>query len=721
MKNFFRLIKSFYLQVLFVFLAFAVMVLVSYFYVRAMVQEQMLSYSERTISSVEYEIKSILTQYEIALSNFAFSTEYIIQDSYTDDELRTHFYKWTDWLTSNQESFQEFGGVYGFINEEFIDGSDWVPPPDYVPQLRLWFSGAVYANGNISYTVPYVDADTGEVVISISVVVFDENSRRAGVIAIDLNIASIVDYVNNLNVENDGYGVMLNEDMVFVMHPNSEYSGFNILEADDNKYAEIGFLLENDEPVSAFVFTDIDGERSIAYFRTLFNNWHVGIITPLASYNRNVNQLAVVLSVLGFVLMSILSYFLVMFSLQKKRSEEASRVKSSFLATMSHEIRTPLNAVIGIAQIELEKDKTSDEHTEAFEKIFNSGNGLLAIINDILDMSKIETGKMEIIPEQYDIPSLINDAVMLNIGRIGSKRIDFILNVDENLPLKLIGDELRIKQVLSNILSNAFKYTESGYVKLTVYHSIEMGDFALHFIVEDTGQGMKPEDRDRVFSEYSRFNAKANRTTEGTGIGLTITKKLIEMMDGMISVESEYGKGTTFTVMIKQTEIECEPIGPELAQQLSDFTFHSDGYTTHTTHELMPYGKVLIVDDVDINLYVAEGMMSQYNLNIETALSGFEALDLVGDGKVYDIIFMDHMMPQMDGIETTRKLRDSGYDGSIVALTANAIVGNSDMFLDNGFDGFISKPIDITQLDVILNEFIRDRHPLERQKAGVAV
>jgi len=400
-----------------------------------------------------------------------------------------------------------------------------------------------------------------------------------------------------------------------------------------------------------------------------------------------------------------------MLSLGKTRSDEASKSKSNFLATMSHEIRTPLNAVIGIAQIELEKDDTPDEHTEAFEKIFNSGNGLLGIINDILDMSKIETGKMEIHPEEYDVPSLINDSVMLNIGRIGDKPIEFILNVDEKLPLKLIGDELRIKQVLSNLLSNAFKYTDSGFVKFSIYHSIEVDNFSLHFIVEDSGQGMKPEDKERIFSEYSRFNAMANRTTEGTGIGMSITKKLIEMMDGMILIDSEYGKGSVFTVMVKQEPVDCGVIGAELAQQLKNFTFHGEGFATHTTHEQMTYGNVLVVDDVDINLYVAEGMLSQYGLNIDKALSGFEALEKVNSGNNYDVIFMDHMMPQMDGIETTQKLRESGYKGCIVALTANALVGNSDMFLENGFDGFISKPIDIVQLDGILNEFVRDKHP----------
>jgi len=711
MRNFYHFIKSFYLQVIFVFLAFAIMVSVSYFYIRGVVQEQMLRYSEKTISSAEYEVKSIFSQYEIALSNFAFLTEYMISSDYTRDEILAQFYKWSDWLTSNQENFQEFSGVYGFIQNEFIDGTGWEPPSDYEPQLRLWYTGAVLANGRINYTVPYIDADSGEVVISISMAIFGANSRRAGVLAIDFNITSIVDYVSTLSMADYGYGVMLDEKLDFVMHPNDAYAEVNIMDAgDDQNYVEIGRLLEAGEPVSGVLFTDGDGVRSIAYFRTLFNDWHIGIISPLASYNRNVTQLATVLSVLGIILMSILSYFLIMFSMAKTRSDEASRSKSHFLATMSHEIRTPLNAVIGIAQIELQKDDIPEEYSSAFEKIFNSGNSLLGIINDILDMSKIESGKMEIFPDEYDMPSLINDAVHLNIGRIGTKPIEFILSVDGTLPLKLIGDELRLKQILNNLLSNGFKYTDSGFVKLTVTHADEADEVALHFIIEDTGQGMKPEDLEMLFSEYSRFNASINRATEGTGLGLSITKKLIEMMNGTISAESEYGKGTVFTVIIKQTAVDCDIIGEELASQLRDFTFHGDKYTVQTTHEQMPYGKVLIVDDVDINLYVAEAMMASYGLTIETVLSGFDAVNLVNAGNTYDVIFMDHMMPQMDGIETTQKLRQSGYRGCIVALTANALVGNSEMFMDNGFDGFISKPIDVVQLDDILNKFIRDKH-----------
>jgi signal transduction histidine kinase/CheY-like chemotaxis protein len=398
--------------------------------------------------------------------------------------------------------------------------------------------------------------------------------------------------------------------------------------------------------------------------------------------------------------------------------QAASKAKSNFLATMSHEIRTPMNAIIGIAQIELQHEDLTDECTTAFGKIYDSGNSLLGIINDILDMSKIETGKLELNPVDYDTPSLINDTVQLNIVRIGSKPIEFMLDIDENLPLKLFGDDLRRKQVLNNLLSNAIKYTASGSVKLSVNHFMSNGDLMLRFTVCDTGQGLKPEDLKRLFSEYTRFNASANRTTEGTGIGLNITQNLVNMMGGAIKVESVYGKGSTFEVTLKQKAVDCSAIGGELVEQLRSFKFSGKKQYANLqiTRELMPYGKVLVVDDVDSNLYVAKGLMTPYKLSIETALSGFETIDKIKAGNSYDVIFMDHMMPEMDGIETTQKLRELGYKDTIVALTANAIVGNEDMFLESGFNDFVSKPIDIRHLNVVLNKFVRDKYPEEAKK-----
>jgi len=395
-------------------------------------------------------------------------------------------------------------------------------------------------------------------------------------------------------------------------------------------------------------------------------------------------------------------------------AKKSDRYKSAFLANMSHEIRTPMNAILGIAEIRLRDENLAPDVEEAFRKIYESGDLLLNIINDILDLSKIEAGKLELHPVKYDIPSLAYDTVQLNRLRYESRPIEFTLNVDENIPLELFGDELRIKQVLNNILSNAFKYTEKGAVELAVTfipNTPDSGD--LVFTVTDTGQGISEEQIEKLFDEYSRFNNNANRTTVGAGLGMSITKRLLDLMDGTISVKSEVGKGSTFVVCIPQKRVGPEVCGAELVEKLRKFRFQSLSIVKKTQflREYMPYGSVLIVDDVESNIYVTKGLLMPYGLKIETASSGFEAIDRIKSGKVYDVVFMDHMMPKMDGIEATRIIRDMGYDHIIVALTANALIGREEMFLKNGFDGFIPKPIDSREMNLILNEFIRNKQP----------
>ncbi|MDR0301893.1 MAG: response regulator [Treponema sp.] len=395
-------------------------------------------------------------------------------------------------------------------------------------------------------------------------------------------------------------------------------------------------------------------------------------------------------------------------------AEENSKAKSDFLARMSHEIRTPMNAILGITEIQLQNDMLPNATKEALERIYNSGDLLLGIINDILDLSKIEAGRMEIVPAQYDIASLINDTVQLNIMRYESKPIEFMLEVDENVPLMLIGDELRIKQILNNILSNAFKYTDEGMVSMVVT-SEKKGDdsVTLIFTVNDTGQGMTQEQLSNLGSEYSRFNIDTNRRTEGTGLGMNIAMNLIYLMKGGISIDSTRGMGSTFTVQLPQKKMGSETIGKELADNLMHHNLDgaSRMRTVQIKREFMPYGSVLVVDDVETNLYVAKGLMAPYGLSIDVSMSGFEAIEKVRSGCVYDVIFMDHMMPKMDGIEAAQIIRNIGYTAPIVALTANALSGQAEMFLKSGFDGYISKPIDIRQLNTTLNQLVRDKQP----------
>jgi len=396
----------------------------------------------------------------------------------------------------------------------------------------------------------------------------------------------------------------------------------------------------------------------------------------------------------------------------KINAVNANASKSKFLATISHEIRTPMNAIIGFSEIELLREEIPVATKETFRKIHNSGYMLLGIINDILDLSKIETGKFEIIPVKYDTASLINDTVQLNLMRMGNKPIEFTLKVAENLPAKLFGDELRIKQVLNNLLSNAIKYTKEGNVSLSfVFEPRDKETINLVITVSDTGQGMTKEQISHLFDEYSRFNMELNRTIEGTGLGMSITRCLVEMMDGKITVESEVGKGSVFTVRLAQKLTDSEELGKELAENLQSFHYSGESQLREIqkAREYMPYGSVLIIDDVETNLSVAKGLMIPYGLKIETLESGLKAIEKIKEGNVYDIVFMDHMMPEMDGIEATKKIREIGYTKPIIALTANAVAGQAKVFLENGFDDFISKPIDIRQLNKALKTWIRDK------------
>ena len=433
----------------------------------------------------------------------------------------------------------------------------------------------------------------------------------------------------------------------------------------------------------------------------------------------------------------------------REAAEMASQTKSTFLANMSHEIRTPMNAILGVTEILIQYETLPAEIEEGLEKIYTSCDLLLGIINDILDFSKIEAGKLDIMPAKYKVASLINDSVHLNMMRIDSKPIEFELQIDENIPAKLIGDELRIKQVLNNLLSNAFKYTESGKVILSVSsEAIPMLSYlpdhtmkdqvhwqghdnrgtTLVLSVEDTGIGMTKEQLDRMFDEYSRFNEEKNITVEGTGLGLAITQRLINLMDGVMNVKSEPNAGSQFVVRLPQEVVDDDILGKDVAANLKQFRMN---YMTQKkrgrqiVRDPMPYGSVLIVDDVETNLYVAVGLMNLYRLQIETAMSGQEAINKIKDGKRYDIIFMDHMMPEMDGITATKIIRDFGYNEPVIALTANAVAGQADMFLQNGFDEFISKPIDIRQLNFVLNKLVRDKQPAHvieaaRQQSAVS-
>ena len=413
----------------------------------------------------------------------------------------------------------------------------------------------------------------------------------------------------------------------------------------------------------------------------------------------------------------------------KQTAEEASAEKNGFLANTSHEMRTPLNAIIGLSELMLHRNSLPPEATDNLEKIHSAGMTLLGIINDLLDISKIESGKFALIPAEYDVPSMINDTRSLNVLRLMDKPVSFQIALDETLPSKLIGDELRVKQIFDNLLSNACHYTEKGSIEWSVSWELD-GDIAwLISSVRDTSIGFHEKDIEKLFTNYSQ-NLRNDHKAQDSGLCLVIARRMVEAMNGSITVSSDYGKGSTFTVRFQQKYVPSPPIGSVVAGTLKGR--HAKSYTTSKrlramkfARIAMPYAKVLIVDDVPTNLDVTRGILRPYRMQVDCISNGIEAIERIRNPEVrYNAIFMDHMMPGMDGVETTRIIREeinSDYARNIpiIALTANAIIGNEEMFLKKGFQAFLSKPIDVMRMDLILRKWVRDKEQEQNDKPFV--
>lgn len=386
----------------------------------------------------------------------------------------------------------------------------------------------------------------------------------------------------------------------------------------------------------------------------------------------------------------------------REKAEEANRAKSDFLANMSHEIRTPMNAVVGMSELIIEESRGRKMYDYACN-IKSAALNLLSIINDILDLSKVEAGKMELVEDEYYVEVLVQDTVNLVQMAAEQKGLKMSVHISDDIPHLLCGDEGRIRQVLINILNNSIKFTKNGYVKMSV-SSVATDDeyVCLKFVIEDTGIGIKQEDMNSIFESFRQLDMNKNRKTEGTGLGLPITKKLVTLMNGDIQVESEYGKGTCFTIHIRQKVLDNRtvkdmPMTRRSVEEKNGQMFSCKDY------------RVLVVDDNVINRKVATAMLASYAFQIHEANSGKTAIDLVQQNQ-YDMIFMDHMMPEMDGVEATRIIRSECGEAAkrtiIIALTANAIHGAREMYLENGFEDFLSKPFERMQMHELLCRWI---------------
>ncbi len=384
-------------------------------------------------------------------------------------------------------------------------------------------------------------------------------------------------------------------------------------------------------------------------------------------------------------------------------ANSANKAKSVFLANMSHEIRTPINAMLGMN--EMISKETKDQRIREYSfNIKTAGKTLLALINSILDFSKIEEGKMEIMNVQYDTVNFVNNIINSVSDRINEKQLTLIKDIDENLPSMLYGDDVRMTQIISNLLTNSVKYTESGSVTLKISdEGREEGKILLYVCVSDTGMGIRPEDIEKVVESFSRIDIEKNRNIEGTGLGMAIVSNLLEMMGSKLDIQSVYGKGTSISFRILQGISDDTPIG-NFDDSTKNRMIGGDIYE----YPRITGANILVVDDYDMNLKVSKGILGLFGIIPDLAFSGLEAIDKV-QRKKYQIILLDHMMPELDGVKTLQKMRAEnliGSDTKVIALTANAVAGAREYYLDSGFDDYLSKPVSTENLEYILREFL---------------
>ena len=603
-------------------------------------------------------------------------------------------------------------GLYAVVSDVFIDGTGWVPDADYVPQERPWYGGAMANIGQVAVVDPYLDAKTHTMMITLSKSLCDVKS----VASMDFSLSYLQKMTEELAAKGDSdIEIVIDRNYQVIAHSDRAEVGKNYL-TEEGTFGKmlVDELRSTNEKYFSFRFGD---EEYIVYKVPVANSWLCLSVFDATSTFTQLRRTLLLTIVVLLLVISIILAIMIRYEKKSRLAQElnqkaetaavANEAKSTFLSNMSHEIRTPINAVLGMNEMILRESREPNV-IEYAENIHTAGSTLLGLINDILDFSKIEAGKMEIIPVDYDLSSVFNDLVNMIHTRADAKGLELLLDFDQETPKLLYGDEIRIKQVITNILTNAVKYTEKGSVTFSVKFERVPDDpdsVLLCVAVKDTGIGIKPEDMEKLFSKFERIEEKRNRNVEGTGLGMTITLNLLEKMGSSLQVESTYGVGSTFSFKLRQRVVKWEPLGDYKASYQELLKGHKKYREKFTAPEAL----VLMVDDNPMNLTVFKSLIKQTKVQVDTANDGDEGL-LLALEKKYDIIFLDHMMPGKDGIETLHELKkqESGPNRNtpVICLTANAISGAREQYIEAGFNDYLTKPIDTDKLEEMLLSYL---------------
>ena len=700
--------RPLFVQILFAILAFLAMIVLSYVFMHNIVQDNLVRNAESMFSFAQAQIELDILEPRTILGSFAQTLRSMILNGDDIDALQRYISDISDYIRANGVRISRVSDLFFYYETfhdgpVFLNGSEWEIPASYNPTERPWYLIALKARGDYAETLPYVDLITGETVITYTCVLFNNDGRYMGIACLNIFFENIGKNIVDIALDRGGYGILIGNDFSVIAHSNSEFVGMSMY----NPAIPLSIFAEDmlaGLDVSEGPLKNWKGEDTVAFLRRLSNGWYLGLLTPKGPFYRSITNMALIMSILGVIFAAALIYVLIRIDIAKNKADMESRYKSAFLTNMSHEIRTPMNAIIGMTLIG--KSAADMERKDyCFRKIEDASKHLLGVINDILDMSKIEANKLELSPEEFDFEKMLQRVVNVMGFRVDEKQQKFTVHIDRAIPNTMIGDDQRLAQVITNLLGNAVKFTpEGGSIDLhTRLEGEENGVCNIKIAVSDTGIGIKPEQQTKLFRSFQQAEASTTRRFGGTGLGLVISKNIVEMMGGKIWIQSEFGKGSTFTFTVQMKR------GTEEKREF------------FTNLENWESVRILAVDDDPDILDYFRDISQGFRLHCDTALSGADALRLVEQNGAYHLYFIDWKMPGMDGIQLASELKAKASAKCVVIMISGVEWSSiSEKAKKAGVDKFLSKPLfPSTIADVIAESLGLYRHQPESELTNI--
>ncbi|MDR0320805.1 MAG: response regulator [Treponema sp.] len=700
--------RPLHIQVLFTALAFLAMALLSYVFMNTIVRGHMVRNIEAVLTFQRASIETSLREFRTPLELTSMEIRNLILRGEGAESIQAFFTNLSGQFSVSEKQRVSVDGLAGYF-ETLPSGPAFItslenPPENINLADHPWYEAAISAGGDIVETVVYDDIFSEGFIFVYSRCIYDDEGRRLGVIGLRMIISAMGQEVIETALTQGGYGMLLSRDMIMLAHPHPDFIGRQLRDLDvtiasfEEEFRRGGEISER--PVVTF-----RNEDAVAFFRRLSNGWYLGIVTPNGTYYKSVRLMMYILSTLAVTFATALIAVLISIDMARKKSDAESKHKSAFLANMSHEIRTPMNAIIGMVAIG-KSAEDMDRVGYCFTKIEDASNHLLGVINDILDMSKIEANKLELSPVEFNFEKMLQRAVNVINFRVDEKQQRLMVHIDRTIPKTLIGDDQRLAQVITNLLSNAVKFTpEKGSINLYISLKEEDDDYCtIQTSVTDTGIGISREQQVKLFHSFQQAEAGTTRKFGGSGLGLTISKNIVEMMGGKIWIDSKEGEGATFTFTVQLRR------GAENEQGLLDPGVNWSNIRI-----------MAVDDDRDVLEYFRE-IAHGFNIFCDIAMSGEDALRLVEMNGHYHIYFVDWKMPNMNGVQLAAELKARESSKSVVIMISSTewVEIESDA-KKAGVDKFLAKPLFPSAIAEAINECLGvDKEKIKEAQTDIA-